>query len=111
MGDKRRRRPATTPEGRETQLIADAYNLAERQLIEGSASAQVITHFLKAGSTRDALERRKIEQENLMMSARIEEIASRQRQEELFVEALRAMRSYTGQEPRDDDPLDDPYVD
>lgn len=95
-------RPATTVEGRENQLISLATDLAERQMRDGSASAQVITHFLKLGSTREELEQRRLEQENLLTSAKIAQLQSQQRIEELYSEALSAMRQYSGQ-PEDEE--------
>lgn len=92
------RRPAETVEGRENQLIALATDLAERQMIEGSASAQVITHFLKLGTTREQLEQEKIRHENLLLSAKREQLASQQRIEELYSEALNAFKVYRGEE-------------
>lgn len=92
------RRPATTPEGRENQLISLAVDLAERQLSDGTAAAQVITHFLKLASTREKLEQARIQQENLLLSAKIDAIASGKRIEELYETALKAMRTYSGQE-------------
>ena len=94
-----RGKPATTPEGRENQLVALAVDLAEKQLREGTASAQVISHFLKLGSTREELEQERLRHENELTRVKIEAIASTQRQEELYKEALRAMRSYSGQDP------------
>jgi hypothetical protein len=108
-GRKPKPRPAYTPEGRETQLINDAMDLAARQIEDGTASAQVITHFLRLGSSREKLEQEQKQQENLLLAARIEQIASQRRVEELYQEALHAMRTYAG-----DVPLDDPdggYVD
>lgn len=95
------RRPADTLEGRENQLISLATDLAERQLIEGSASAQVITHFLKLGTTREQLEQEKIEHENMLLSAKRDQIASQQRIEDLYSEALSAFKQYRG-EPEED---------
>lgn len=89
-------RPATTPEGRENQLISLAADLAERQLVEGTASSQVITHFLKLGSTREKHEQARIQNENLLLSAKIAQIASGKRIEELYEKALSAMRVYGG---------------
>ena len=89
------RRPAITPEARENQLIALAVDLAERQLLEGTASSQVITHYLKLGSTKDRLEREKLERENELLKAKTESIQSMQRIEELYKNALDAMRNYT----------------
>ncbi len=83
------RRPATTQEGRENQLISLASDLAERQLVAGNASAQVITHFLKLGSTREKLEQERLHRENLLLSAKVEQIASSRRIEELYETALK----------------------
>lgn len=90
-------RAATTPEARENQLIAAAVDLAERQILEGTASAQVITHYLKLGSTRERLEQDKLQEEVLLKQAQREELASRKKVEELYAEALGAMRTYQGE--------------
>lgn len=90
-------RPATTPEGRENQLISLAVDLAEKQLTDGSASSQVITHFLKLASTREALEQERLQRENLLLSAKVDQLASAKRIEELYEKALGAMRQYAGQ--------------
>lgn len=92
----KRRRPATTPEARENQLIALAVDLAEKQLLKGTASSQVISHYLKLGSTKEKLEKEKLEQENKLLKAKTEAIQSAKRVEELYKEALNAMRSYGG---------------
>lgn len=92
-----RLRPATTPADRETQLISLADSLAERQLRDGTASSQVITHYLKLGSSRERLEQERIALETELVKAKTEAIASQQRQEEMYREALLAMRSYSGQ--------------
>lgn len=92
-------RPATTPEARENQLIAAAVDLAAKQLADGSASAQVITHYLKLGSSREQLEQEKMRQEVDLARAKIEAMASAKRVEEMYGEALNAMRAYGGHEP------------
>jgi hypothetical protein len=94
-----RHKPATTPEGRENQLVSAAIDLAERQIQSGSASSQVITHFLKLGSTRERLEQQRLEHENELTRVKIEAVESQKRVEELYKEALDAMRSYSGQLP------------
>lgn len=98
MADRKKRvgRPATTPEGREQQLTSAAYDLAERQLRDGTASSQVITHFLKAGATREALEQERLRGENILLEAKAGAMASAARTEELIRDALGAMRSYQG---------------
>lgn len=99
---RRSRPPADTPEGREMQLISLAYDHAEKLFLEGNAPAQVTTHFLKMGSTRNALEQQKILHENLVLAAKVEQMASASRMEELYEEAIKAMRTYSGQDPEPD---------
>lgn len=94
-----RRKPATSPEGRENQLVSDAIDLAEKQIRSGTASSQVITHFLKLGSTRERLEQQRLEHENELTRVKIEAIEGQKRVEELYMEALSAMRSYAGDLP------------
>lgn len=102
-----RRPPARTAEARERQLIAQANDLAERQIRQGTASAAVITHFLKLGSTREKMEREKLERENELLRAKVDQLASAKNVEELYREALNAMRAYSGQEPYDEEGYDD----
>ena len=90
-------RPAMSPEARENQMIAYAVDLAEKQLREGTASSQVITHYLKLGSSKERLEREKLERENELLRAKAESLQSAQRSEEVYKEALKAMRTYSGQ--------------
>lgn len=97
--------PATTLEGRENQLISLAVDLAEQQLLDGTASAQVITHYLKLGTTRAKLEYEKLERENELLKAKTENLQAQKRYEEMFEQAINAMRSYSGaSEETDDDP-------
>lgn len=96
-------RPAQTPEGRENQLIALAVDLAEKRLRDGTATSQEVTHFLKLGSTRERLEQQRLEHENKLTQAKIESLESQQRREELYEEALLAMRTYSGQNEDYDD--------
>lgn len=103
------RRPALTPEARENQMIAYAVDLAEKQLREGTASSQVITHYLKLGSSKERLEREKLERENELLRAKAESLQSAQRSEEVYEKALQAMRSYSGQDYADVEDYDDNY--
>ena len=96
---RRTHRPATTPEGRENQLISLAIDLAERQLRDGTASSQTIGHFLKLASTREQLEQQKLQRENLLLSAKVDSLQSARKMEELYEKAINAMREYAGQEP------------
>lgn len=92
----KKRRPALTPEARENQMISLAIDLAEKQLSEGTASSQVITHFLKLGTAKETLEREKLEKENELLKAKAEALQSAKRIEELYSNALKAMRQYSG---------------
>lgn len=91
-----KRPPARSPEARENQLIALAVNLAEKQLLEGTASAAVITHYLKLASTRERIEKEILEKQKALLEAKTESIQSQKRTEELYRSALDAMRIYSG---------------
>lgn len=87
-------RPASTPEGREQQLINLAVNLAEKQLREGTAAPSVITHYIKMGSKRENLEREILEKQSKLIEAKSDSIAKGKEQEQLAKEAIEAMKSY-----------------
>ena len=89
-------RPALTPEARENQMISLAIDLAERQLMDGTASSQVITHFLKLGSTKERIEKEILEKQKGLIEAKTQNLQSSQRIEELYKNALDAMRNYSG---------------
>lgn len=89
-------RPAMTPEMRESQLVVLATDLAEQQLRDGSASAQVIGHYLKLGSSREQLEQEKLRLEHNMAEAKIEQLKSQERIETMYADALQAMSTYQG---------------
>ena len=91
-----RRPPATTLDGRENQMVGLAVDLAEKQIREGTASAAVITHYLKLGTSREKLERDKLKAENELLKARVEALASQSRVEELYAKAIHAMANYAG---------------
>ena len=95
-------RPALTPEARENQCISLAMDLAEQQLRDGTASSQVITHFLKAGASRAELEKEKLRKENLMLEAKTKAYQSSKEIKELYEGAIKAMRIYQGQGDPDD---------
>ena len=100
-------RPATTPEARENQLISLAVDLAEKQLLEGTASSQVITHYLKLGSTKERIEREILEKQKALIEAKTENLQSAKRIEELYTNAINAMKNYSGQNNSSED--DDEY--
>lgn len=90
-------RPAINPEQRENQMISLAVDLAEKQLLEGTASSQVITHYLKLGTTKEKIERDILEKQKELITAKTEALKSQKKVEELYAKALTAMRRYNGQ--------------
>lgn len=96
-------RPALTPEARENQLIYLATDLAEQQLRDGTASSQVITHYLKLGSTKERIEREILEKQKELITAKTEVLQSTKRIEELYSNAIAAMRRYSGNGAEEDE--------
>lgn len=95
-GTTRKSRPALTPEARENQLIAKAYDLVEQRLDDGTATSQETTHFLKLGSAKTKLELEKLRKETDLLVSKKEALDSAKRMEELYSEALNAMKRYGG---------------
>lgn len=89
-------RPAMSPEARENQMISLAVDLAEKQLLDGTASSQVITHYLKLGSTKEKIEKEILEKQKDLITAKTENLNSLKKIEELYSEALTAMKNYSG---------------
>lgn len=102
--DSKGLRPALTPEARENQLIYLATDLAEKQLRDGTASSQVITHYLKLGTAKERLERQILEKQKDLITAKTEMIKSAERQEKLYADAIAAMKRYSGNGDDDIDP-------
>lgn len=104
----RRQPPATTPEGREQQLVALAMDASEKRMRNGTASSQELVYHMRAGSPTTKLERQLLELQKELLVAKTEAIQSQKRVEELYSDALRAMRSYSGSP---DNPGGDVYED
>lgn len=100
---KRKMRPALNPESRENQLVSLAVDLAEKQLQEGTASSQVISHYLKIGSSKERIEKEILEKQKELIVAKTENLQSAKRIEELYENALNAMRNYSSQGGGSDD--------
>lgn len=94
-------RPALSEEARENQLVSLAIDLAEKQLREGTASSQVIVHYLKAGSKKEKIEREIMEKQKGLLDAKTQNLQSYKRVEELYANALDAMKRYSGQDDGD----------
>lgn len=97
------KRSARTVKARENQLINLAVDLAERQLKDGSATSQVITHFLKLATVREQLENDKLRSDLKLAEAKVQQIHSEEEKNELYLKALAAMKSYSGQDFEEDD--------
>jgi hypothetical protein len=87
-------KPATTPEAREQQLVSLAVNLAEKQLLDGTASPSVINHFLKIASTRESIEREILEKQSKLIEAKAQTISRDREAEDLAKAAIQAMKNY-----------------
>ena len=101
----KRHRPAINPDARENQMISLAIDQAEKMLLEGKAPSQIVVHYLKLASSKERLEKEKLENENKVLRAKAEMIESTKRSEEFYAEALRAFKTYTGQGEADDEEL------
>lgn len=100
---KRTYRPALTPEARESQMIALAIDRAEQQLRDGTASSQVITHFLKLASSKDRLEKEILEEQKALIRAKTSAIKSGEHADEMYIAAVEAMKRYSGNGGSDQD--------
>ena len=98
----RKMRPALSPEARQNQMISLAMDRAEQQLLDGTASSQVITHFLKLATTKYEYELEKLRKENTLMQAKTESLQSAQRSEEEYQKVLNAFKVYSGNGEPDD---------
>lgn len=101
--NSKKMRAALTPEARENQLIYLATDLAEQQLRDGTASSQVITHYLKLGTMKERLEREILAENKKLLVAKTEALQSTKRIEELYANAISAMRRYSGHGGTEDD--------
>ena len=101
--------PALSLEGRENQLIAASYDLAEKRILEGTASSQELTYFLKAGSSKARLEMEKLRKENELLRAKTEALEAQVSNEALLEKALKAFRSYRGEDEEEDDEYADVF--
>lgn len=97
-------RPGLTPEADENQMIALAMDLVKQRLLDGTASSQETTHFLKLATTKARLENELLEAQTEMAIAKKELMKSQQRSEEMFREAIAAFKSYS---PSQSDPIED----
>lgn len=98
-------RPPLSPEARERQLVSLATDLAEKQLREGTASAQVICHYLKLGSSKEKLEQEILKKQKTLIEAKTDAIQSEKKMEELYADAIRSMQAYRGEKVEVDEDI------
>lgn len=99
----RRTRPALTVEGRESQIAALAYDLVEQRILNGTATSQETTYFLKLGSSKERLEREMLKKQNELLQAKTESLKSAARIEALYLDAMKSFREYNGEDIDDQD--------
>lgn len=99
------RRRRITAQGRENEMILKAERLAEQQIEDGTASAQVITHYLKLGSSKERLEREKLRRENELLRARVKKLESDERSEEFYKKVIESMKRYSGEDMGDEEEM------
>lgn len=103
VSPRRRSLPASTPEERENELISLAVDLAEKQLREGTASSQVIVHYLKRSSTKERLEKEILSEQKKLIEAKTRNLQTADRMEHIYEDALKAFRGYSGKDQSDED--------
>lgn len=89
-------RPSLNPDDREQQIANAAMNLAEQQILDGTASSQVITHFLKVASQRERMEIERLREENNLLKAKSEALKAAQDIKELYADAIKVFKGYQG---------------
>ncbi len=104
---QRKRRPPLSPEAQENQMVSMAMELAAEKIRDGTASSQIIVHYLKLGSENSRLEREKLARETELLRAKCESIQSAKHIEAMYSDALKAMREYSGQSASEDYEDDD----
>lgn len=98
--------PARTPEGRENRLIGLAVDLAEKKLLDGTASSQIISLLLNLATTKAQLELEKMRSDLKVADAKIESMQAQQKSSELYEKAIEAFKRYNGVIEEDDDDED-----
>ena len=101
-GTSPKMRPALTPEARENQMISLAMDLVQQRLIDGTASSQETTHFLKLASSKTILEKERLEEENKLLRAKTKVMENVEDAKVIYSDVLNAIRKYSGQGDVDD---------
>lgn len=95
--------PARTDEERELQMIAMATDEAERRIRNGTATSQLLVHYLKLGTEKSRLEQEKLRAETELLSTKVKVAEAEKKSSELYAQAINAFRKYSGQEVNDEE--------
>lgn len=102
----RRNTPPISDEARQNRMIDYAMRLVEDRLINGTASSQETTHFLKLGSEREKYEIEKLKTDLRLAEAKIEQLQSSEDLGKKYEAAINAMKSYSGRSVEEDEDYD-----
>lgn len=101
------RAPAMSVEANDNEMISLANKCAREQLRNGTASSQIICHYLKQGSERERLAVEQARADLELTRAKTKAIESSERIESMFAKALSAFSDYRGDSEGDDDDEED----
>ena len=101
---RRSSRPASSPKERENQLIAKAYDLAEKRIEEGTATSQEVCFFLKLGSSKEQLEQKLLDTEVELAKAKAQALRDTKDIKELYENAQKAILTYQGKDNGEGEP-------
>lgn len=100
---RRPRRRAQTPEERENQLIALALDRVEERMQNRTATAQEYIQFIRMASSKARAEADKVALELELVKAKTENLRMQQKNEEMFSNAIKAFKRYSGADSEEDD--------
>lgn len=81
---------------RERENMFLATELAAKQLRDGTAKAQVVTHYLRMSSPREDIERRMMEAKIALLEGQLAACQNDMATQALIIEALESLREYRG---------------
>lgn len=100
---RRPRRRAQTPEERENALIALAMDRVEERMQNRTATAQEYIQFIRMASTKARAEAEKVRLELELVQAKTENLRMQQKNDEMFSNAIKAFKRYSGVTEEEDE--------
>ena len=99
--------PALTDDAEEKQIVALARKVSLERLQNGTATAQEILYWLKAGSSEQRTEQEIKEEQKKLLVAKTKALSDAESSAKAYTDAVKAMQAYQGiDEDGDDDPFD-----